>query len=82
MEKSALIGSDVNYEWNFLNYPIHTVSAKPEQTLKEYAILLIRSWVYIYIHEYKEYKCLSKCLRQTPHRALGRGRPEFGCIFL
>jgi len=22
MEKSALIDSDVNYDWNFLNYPI------------------------------------------------------------
>ena len=31
MEKSALIDSDVNYDWNFLNYPIHTVSVKPEQ---------------------------------------------------
>ena len=41
MEKSALIESDVNYDWNFLNYPIHTVSAKPEQTSKEFAILLI-----------------------------------------
>jgi len=31
MEKSALIDGDVNYDWNFLNYPIHTVSAKPEK---------------------------------------------------
>ena len=44
MEKSALIDSDVNYDWNFLNYPIHTVSAKPEQTSKEYAILLIHGF--------------------------------------
>jgi len=35
MEKSALIENDVNYNWNFLNYTIHTVSAKPEQTSKE-----------------------------------------------
>ena len=41
MEKSALIDSDVNYNWNFLNYPIHTVSAKPEQISKECAILLM-----------------------------------------
>jgi len=38
MEKSALINSDVNYDWNFLNYPIHTIFAKPEQTSKELAI--------------------------------------------
>jgi len=35
MEKSALIDSDVNYDWNFLYFPIHTVSAKPEKTSKE-----------------------------------------------
>jgi len=35
MEKSALIDSDVNYDWNFLNYPIHTVSANPKQTSKD-----------------------------------------------
>ena len=44
MEKSALINSDVNYDWNFLNYPIHTVSANPEQTSKDYAILLIHGF--------------------------------------
>ena len=44
MEKSALIDNCVNYNWNFLNYPIHTVSAKPEQTSKECAILLIHGF--------------------------------------
>ena len=44
MEKSVSINSNVNYDWNFLNYPIHTVSAKPEQTLKECAILLIHGF--------------------------------------
>ena len=44
MEKSALIESDVNYDWHFLNYPLHTVSAKPEQTSKECAILLIHGF--------------------------------------
>ena len=44
MEKSALIDSDVNYDWNFLNYPIHTVFAKPENTSKEFAILLIHGF--------------------------------------
>ncbi len=44
MEKSALIESDVNYNWNFLNYPIHTLSAKPEQISNERAILLIHGF--------------------------------------
>jgi len=44
MEKSALIDSDVNYNWNFLSYPIHTVSAQPEQPSKECAILLIHGF--------------------------------------
>ena len=44
MEKSSQIDSDVNYDWNFLNYPIHTVSAKPENTSKECAILLIHGF--------------------------------------
>ena len=44
MEKSALIDSDVNYDWNFLNYPIHTVSDKPENISKECAILLIHGF--------------------------------------
>jgi len=43
MEKSALIDSDVNYDWNFLNYPIHTVSAKPEQYIKRMCNF-INSW--------------------------------------
>ena len=46
MEKSALIDSDVNYDWNFLNYPIHTVSAKPQENTspKDCAILLIHGF--------------------------------------
>ena len=44
MKKSAPIDSDINYNWNFLNYPIHTVSAKPEQTSKKCAILLIHGF--------------------------------------
>jgi len=35
MEKTVLKDNDVNYDWNFLNYPIHTVSAKPEKTPKQ-----------------------------------------------
>ena len=44
MEKTVPIDRDVNYDWNFLNYPIHTISAKPEQTSKECAILLIHGF--------------------------------------
>ena len=44
MKKSALIDNDVNYDWNFLNYPIHTVFAKPEKISKECAILLIHGF--------------------------------------
>jgi len=44
MEKSVLIDSNVNYDWNFLNYPIHTVSTKPEKTSKDCVILLIHGF--------------------------------------
>ena len=44
MDKSVLISKEVNYSWNFLNYPIHTVSVKPEKTSKDYAILLIHGF--------------------------------------
>ena len=44
MDKSVLISKEVNYSWNFLNYPIHTVSVKPEKTAKDYAILLIHGF--------------------------------------
>ena len=44
MEKSVLISEEVNYSWNFLNYPIHTISAKPEITSKDCAILLIHGF--------------------------------------
>ena len=44
MEKSVLISDEVNYSWNFLNYPIHTICAKPEIISKDYAILLIHGF--------------------------------------
>ena len=44
MEKPSLVSDKVNYSWNFLNYPIHTVSAKPLETQKECAILLIHGF--------------------------------------
>ena len=46
MDKSALINNEVNYSWNFLNYPIHTVSAKPQDhnSSKDCAILLIHGF--------------------------------------
>ena len=41
MEKSVLIKNEANYSWNFLNYPIHSVSAKPKEksSHKDFAIL-------------------------------------------
>ena len=46
MEKTVPIDSDVNYSWNFLNYPIYTVSAEPQEntSLKDCAILLIHGF--------------------------------------
>ena len=40
-----LISDEVNYAWNFLNYPIHTITAKPkEESSKPCAILLIHGF--------------------------------------
>ena len=46
MDKTVLIKNDVNYSWNFLNYPIHTVSSKPSENelSKDCAILLIHGF--------------------------------------
>ena len=45
MEKPVLISDEVNYAWNFLNYPIHTITAKPkEESSKSCAILLIHGF--------------------------------------
>ena len=44
MTESALIREDANFSWNFLNYPIHAVSAKPKEISKDIAILLIHGF--------------------------------------
>ena len=45
MEKPVLISDEVNYAWNFLNYPIHTITAKPkEENPNSCAILLIHGF--------------------------------------
>ena len=45
MANTLQVNNQANYSWNFLNYPIHTVSAKPEQNIsQDYAILLIHGF--------------------------------------
>jgi len=45
MNQTNLLNNNANYSWNFLNYPIHTVSAKPEDnSSKGCAILLIHGF--------------------------------------
>ena len=44
MNQTNLLDNNPNYSWNFLNYPIHTVSVKPEDTSNEIAILLIHGF--------------------------------------
>ena len=40
----SILNDKANFTWNFLNYPIHTVSAKPENVVNEFAILLIHGF--------------------------------------
>ncbi|MBK16456.1 MAG: alpha/beta hydrolase [Prochlorococcus sp. SP3034] len=44
MTESTFISEDANFSWNFLNYPIHAVSAKPKEIAKDVAILLIHGF--------------------------------------
>ena len=44
MNSSSLINKNANFNWNFLNYPVHTVSAYPEKISKDIAILLIHGF--------------------------------------
>ena len=44
MDKSLLIKNEVNYSWNFLNYPIHTVSVQSGVGSEKPAILLIHGF--------------------------------------
>ena len=69
MEKPVLISDEVNYAWNFLNYPIHTITAKPkEESSKSCAILLIHGFgastdhwrfnIPVLSHKYEVHACL------------------------
>ena len=44
MNSPSLIDNNANFNWNFLNYPVHTVSAYPEEISKDIAILLIHGF--------------------------------------
>ena len=44
MNSPSLIDNNTNFNWNFLNYPVHTVSAYPEEISKDIAILLIHGF--------------------------------------
>ena len=44
MNSPSLIDKNANFNWNFLNYPVHTVSAYPEKISKDIAILLIHGF--------------------------------------
>ena len=44
MTEKTLINKNANFSWNFLNYPIHTISEKPEESKKDIAILLIHGF--------------------------------------
>ena len=44
MNSPSLIDKNANFNWNFLNYPVHTVSVYPEKISKDIAILLIHGF--------------------------------------
>ena len=44
MNSPSLINKNANFNWNFLNYPVHTISAYPEKISKDIAILLIHGF--------------------------------------
>ncbi len=44
MEQTKLLNNNGNYSWNFLNYPIHTLSAQPETSTNKIAVLLIHGF--------------------------------------
>ena len=44
MNQTNLLKNNANYSWNFLNYPIHTISANSEDSSKKIAILLIHGF--------------------------------------
>jgi len=44
MTESTFINKNENFSWNFLNYPIYTISERPKQVEKDIAILLIHGF--------------------------------------
>jgi len=44
MEQTNLLNDKANFSWNFLNYPIHTVKAKPTDDVNNIAVLLVHGF--------------------------------------
>ena len=44
MNQTNLLKNNANYSWNFLNYPIHTISANSDNSSTKIAILLIHGF--------------------------------------
>ena len=44
MSQTNLLNNNANYSWNFLNYPIHTISASSDDASKDIAVLLIHGF--------------------------------------
>ena len=44
MSQTNLLNNNANYSWNFLNYPIHTISATTDNSSKNIAVLLIHGF--------------------------------------
>ncbi len=44
MTESTFINNNENFSWNFLNYPIYTITEKPKDVEKDVAILLIHGF--------------------------------------
>ena len=44
MTQKTFISKNDNFSWNFLNYPIYTISQKPKEVKKDIAILLIHGF--------------------------------------
>ncbi len=44
MNQTNLLDNKPNYSWNFLNYPIHTVSVNPKDSSNKIAVLLIHGF--------------------------------------
>jgi len=44
MNQTSLLNNNANYSWNFLNYPIHTISVKSDNDTTKIAVLLIHGF--------------------------------------